>query len=675
MSKTKVHSGKKEPRVKNVTDNAALWSAFWVAVLCLATWVVYSSSMKFDILNWDEKHYIYEQSMTLGVSWEHIRAMFTKKVLGSYNPLVLFSFALDHDLSNSKASWYHGVNLFFHILNTVLLFAIVRKLGFKVVVAGFIALLFAIHPMHVESVAWIASRKDVLMGFFLFSSWWVYLSYCKSNKWYVYAFSVFIFLLALLSKAQSVTFPLILILSDYLQNKSWKWKSLYNKIPYLILSLIFGYVAISGSTFSADKYAVTLTFIEKISYSAIALWVYVFKAVFPVQQSAIYAFPPVGEQEFIVQLILGLLIIFSALWLIIKKFKSNPLLVFAITFFMLNTFLTLHVVAVNSSLIYERFTYISYIGIFFLIPLALNVEKYKNIFLAILLVTSLIFAYLTTERLKVWKSSVALWTDTIEKNPKSNEAYNNRGDYYNSVGMLDKAYADFTSSTKVNPKQPNAFNNLAVIWFKKNELEKALVENQKALDLDPDYAQATSNRGILYYNLGIMDSAKYYYKKAINMLPSYAFAICNLGSVYLKENKLDSAVIYYKKAIDLQPIYHDANKYLSLAYFKQNKFEEAEQAMREAVRINPSSDAPHALSSEYVILASKAFHDKETGKAIGYCEKAIQLDPANAQAYYNLGGYYMTLQDIEKTREFWRKAVQINPNFQEAKDWLNKIGG
>ncbi len=675
MSKTKVPSSKKQARAKITRDNSALWSVLWIAVLCLGTWLVYSSSLKFDILNWDEKHYIYEQSMTLGVSWEHIQAMFTKKVLGSYNPLVLFSFALDHDMSNSKASWYHGVNLFFHIMNTLLLFAVVRKLGFKVIVAGFIALLFAIHPMHVESVAWIASRKDVLMGFFLFSSWWIYLSYRASKKWFVYVFSVLLFLFALLSKAQSVTFPLILILSDYLQNKSWNWKALYNKIPFFILSLIFGYVAISGSTFSADKYAVTLSFMEKVSYSLIALWVYVYKAILPFQQSAIYAFPASGSQDFIIQLLLGSVITIVALWFVIKKFKTNTLLVFAIAFFMLNTFLTLHIVAVNSSLIYERFTYLSYIGLFFFIPVAFENEKLKKIFPSVLIILCIVFAYLTTERLQVWKSSVALWTDTIEKNPNSNEAYNNRGDYYNTAGILDKAFEDFTNSARVNPKQPNAFNNLAVIWFKRNELDKALIENQRALDLDPEYTQAMSNRGILYYNKNQLDSAKFYYEKAIELLPTYSFAICNLGSVYLKQEKPDSAIMYYKKALELLPNYHDASKYMGLAYLRKDDFVEAEKYMYAAKKMSSNSDALQVLSSEYVVRASKAFHNNETDKAISFCEKAIQINPQNAEAYYNMGGYYMTRQNIDKTREYWRKAVQINPNYQEAKDWLNKIGG
>ncbi len=675
MSKSKVPHRKKPVEAKIPKDNTFLQSIGWMILLSLGTWILYSSSLKFDILNWDEKHYIYEQSMTLGISWEHIQAMFSKKVLASYNPLVLLSFAIDHDLSNSKASWYHGVNLLFHILNTLLLFSVVRKLGFRVMIAGFVALLFAIHPMHIESVAWIASRKDVLMGFFMFSSWLVYLQFRKTKRWLTYSFSVLLFLFALLSKAQAVTLPLIFILSDYLQVKSWNWKSLYNKIPFLLLSLIFGFVAISGSTLSADKYAVQLSFIDKISYSLIALWVYIYKAILPIQQSAIYPFPEKGSQQFLLQLIVSALLVLGAAWIIIKKFKTRPLVVFALLFFLINAFLTLHIVAVNSSLIYERFTYLSYIGLFFLVAIPLENEKMKKPALWFLGALCIFFAYMSLDRLPVWKNSIALWTDTIEKNPNSNEAYNNRGDYYNSAGVLDKAFEDFTSSTKVNPKQPNAFNNLAVIWFKRNELDKALVENQKALDLDPGYAQATSNRGILYFNKGLMDSAKFYYRKALTLLPNYAFTICNLGSVYLKEEKPDSAIMYYKQALEIQPQYYDASKYLGLAYLKKEAYDDAELAMYNANKMIKNSDALQILSSEYLVLGSRAFQSDQKEKAILLCEIAIKAYPQNAEAYYNLGGYYMTLQNLEKAREYWRKALQINPNYKEAKEWLERIGG
>lgn len=172
-----------------------------------------------------------------------------------------------------------------------------------------------------------------------------------------------------------------------------------------------------------------------------------------------------------------------------------------------------------------------------------------------------------------------------------------------------------------------------------------------------------------------MDSAKFYYEKAIDLLPTYAFAINNLGSVYLKEEKPDSAIYYYKKALDLQPNYPDASKYLGLAYLKKADFDEADKAMYAAQNMSSSSDALKVLSSEYLILASKAFNSSETDRAIRFCEKAIQINPQNAEAYYNLGGYYMTLQNLAKTREYWKKALDVNPNYTEARDWLNKIGG
>jgi len=637
MTKSKVQAKKKPAKKDSTPAYPGLAFAGWLVLLGSLTWLIYSATLDFDLTNWDEKHYIREQSMTRGLSGAHIQEMFTKKVLGSYNPLVMLSFAVDHEMSDGKASWYHGVNVFFHVLNTILLFLIIRKLSFGMMAAGFIALLFALHPMHVESVAWVASRKDVLMGFFMFSSWWAYLQFRQSNKWIWYFSGLLLFLLALLSKAQAVSFPLILILSDYLQDKSIRKNLLYNKIPFLIMAVGFGLYAISGSTFAADKYATPLSFVEKVAYSFMALWNYCFKAIIPVKQSAIYAFPQEGGQDYVIQLVLGIAVTIAMLWLIIRSFRSQTLVTFALLFFLLNTFLTLHIVAVNSSLIYERFTYISYVGLFFLIAFPLNDPKYKNTLTWVLAAYCLILSWLTHERIQVWKNSVTLWTDVIEKNPVSNEAYNNRGDYYNSAGLIDKAFEDFTNSVRVNPKQPNAYNNLAVIWFKRNNLDKALEENQKALDLDPDYAQAASNRGILYFNRAEYDSAIHYYNRAIKLMPNYPFAICNLGSVYLKKEMYDEAIRHYKHALNLSPDYADASKYMGLAYLEKEDYASAEAAMYKAQELNPSGDALKVLSGEYILKASRAFKSGDARKAILLCEKALHVMPGNAEGWYNLG--------------------------------------
>jgi tetratricopeptide (TPR) repeat protein len=674
MTKSKVQAKKKPAKKDSAPAYPGLAFAGWIVLLGTLTWLIYSATLGFDLTNWDEKHYIHEQAMTRGLSGENMEAMFTKKVLGSYNPLVILSFAVDFEIAGGKASWYHGVNVFFHILNTILLFIVVRKLSFRTLIAGFIALLFALHPMHVESVAWVASRKDVLMGFFLFSSWWAYLHFREVNKRIWYFSSLLLFLFALLSKAQAVSFPLILILSDYLRQKSFKKDQIYNKIPFLVLAVCTGLYAISGSTFAADKYASPLNFVEKIAYSFMALWNYCFKAVLPVHQSAIYAFPQPGSQGYWIQLVLGIVVAAGMLWFIIRSLRRQPLISFALLFFLINTFLTLHVVAVNSSLIYERFTYISYVGLFFLIAFPLNDPKFRNTLTWVLAAYCLIFAWMTHERIQVWKNSVTLWTDVIEKNPISNEAYNNRGDYYNSAGFIDKAFEDFTNSVRVNPKQPNAYNNLAVIWFKRNNLDKALEENQKALDLDPDYAQAASNRGILYFNRAEYDSAIHYYNRAIKLMPNYPFAICNLGSVYLKKEMYDEAIRHYKQALSLRPDYADASKYMGLAYLEKEDFAKAEEAMYKAQEMNPSGDALKVLSGEYILKASRAFKSGDARKAIFLCEKSLNIMPGNAEGWYNMGGYYLTLNDVPKAREYWKKALQINPDYKEAREWLSKIG-
>ena len=331
-----------------------------ILLLVVTTIIAYVPAFNAGLINWDEKRNLLETPVIQKLNWENIKEIFSTKVLKSYNPLVVLSFAVDYHFVKLSAGWYHTVNIILHIFNSILVYFCCKSLLKNNFIAAIAAFLFALHPIHVESVAWIASRKDVLYTFFFLLSWLLYMQQKKLG----YYLSVFLFLLALLSKSQAVTLPLVLLLTDYLQKKQWDWKFLTNKVPYFILSLIFGYITIHGSSYVADKYAHALTFSERIIYSVIAFGLYVYKALLPVNQTAIYAFTKNGSAEYFIQLIGGIALIATAIYLTIRYWKKSPILVFGILFFAVNIFLTLHIIAVNSSLIYERFTYISYIGMF-----------------------------------------------------------------------------------------------------------------------------------------------------------------------------------------------------------------------------------------------------------------------------------------------------------------------
>lgn len=679
MAKPKVY--KKEDKVKKnaVLKPLASTTLLLLSLLALAgiTYLVFTPCLTAGFTNWDDKRYIFESPMIRALTWANIKIMFTEKVLMSYNPLVILSFAMEYTTVGQKPELYHFVNVLLHIANSLLLALIFKKLSGKLEVGLIVSALFALHPMHVESVAWIASRKDVLFTLFYFLAWFSYLHFfTKNNKWQFYFLTILAFLLSILSKSQAVTLPIILLMSQWFYNKTITKKDLILLIPFFILSLAAGAFTLQGSSGVADKYAVPFSFVEKGWYSIMAIGIYLYKSILPFNQTAIYAFPKTGSPDFSIQLIIGIVLIvlsIFAAWYYRKKF---PVIAWGLLFFYVHIFLVLHLVATNSSLIYERFTYISYIGLFFIIAEILSntgqTKKQSVSFLILILIS--VSAYATYSRCKIWKNSETLWSDIILKNQQSETAYNNRGEYYYQQGELEKALADYNEGIRIQPNQPSPYNNRAIIYYKRKQYDLALKDIEKALSIEPEYAAAYNNKGNIYYNIPDYDSAIVAFQKAVTLFENYPTAWCNLGSSYLQKGDLQSALTNYKKALQYDPNYDEPIRYMGLAYMRMDSLDLAYQYFTKAQQLNPSSEALKILSDEYLKRGSKAFTERDIDKSLSLYNKASEVMPDYAEPYYCIGGVWLAKGDVNKAREFWTRTLQIDPNHKEAQTWLAKIG-
>jgi protein O-mannosyl-transferase len=649
---------------------------FWLIVIPVSVFMIYSSVINFDMTNWDEKRYLKETPMVWGLSSSNIEKMFTTKVLNSYNPLVILSFAVDHKISNLNPGWCHRINLYFHILNTLLLFLCLKKLNFKIKLAGIISLLFALHPLAVEAVAWIASRKDVMYTFFYFLSWMSYIHYRTRAKNKYYFFSIFFFILSLLSKVQAITFPLLLLITDYILTKKIKRNDVINKIPFFLLSVAFGFIAIYGSRLVADKYAPVPDFIHQLLYSLMATGLYFFKTILPIHLSAINPFPLSGTSEWWLYLILGIAAAIILIWGMIYCYRRAPLITAGLAFFSIHIFVALHIFAVNSALIYERFNYVSAIGLFIsAVALDSLYPAWKSHRKKILLAALLVFSFLTWQRIGVWRNSETLWTDVLEKEPSSTEAYNNRGQYYQSKNEFDKALLDFNEAIRINPNKPDAFNNRCVIHFQKKEWAQALLYSGKVLEIDSDHMDGNMNRGSIYFSTNRFDSAIWYYGKVIKLSPLYSLAYYDRAAAFYKTNRLDEAIADFKKAIEIYPDYADAYAYLALSYVQSGRDDEVEPCVARALKANRQSDAPRMVSMEYIHQGNVAFEKGDADKALEYYTRSTQILPGNAEGWYNIGGIFFTRKDLSKSREYWRKALAADPSHAASREWLLKTGG
>lgn len=676
----KTHTAKSRPASKPAGSTLAVtWTeqkALWLILIPVLTFIVYNSVTSFDMTNWDDKHYLKEQPIVRGLTTEHVKQMFTTKVLASYNPIVLMTFAFDYDMARLKPGWCHGINMFFHILNALLVFACMKKLRFRNSESGMIALLFAIHPFASEAVAWIASRKDVVYAFFFFLSWYFYLSYRDSKKTFQFVLSLLFFTLSLFSKVQAITLPLVLIISDYLLDREWKTKAIINKIPFLLLSITFGIVALSGSTFAADKYAQPLSFGYKAIYSIIAYGLYIGKIYFPFWQTAIYTFPEPGSSGLYAMLAAGAILTGLVITLLIVRFKSAPRVAAGILFFSVNIFIVLHMVAVNSALIYERFIYIADIGIFMTLfgadEVNPNWKKFRVWYVPVFII---VCGILTMQRIQVWKNSDSLWTDVIAKNPNAADAHTNRGQYFASIGDEQKALEDYNESIRLKPNKPDGYNNRSIIYFNRKDWKHSLEDNLNVLRVDSTHTDGLVNRGAIYFNMDLLDSAIYYYGKALAVSPRHAKAYYDRGASYYKQGKYKESIADYEMAIKIIPDYADAFAYLALDYVQLGDYEKSELAILSSEKYNPTSGARQMCSNELIHKGNVAYAGGQEQQALDQYLRAGEIWPQNSEAYYNVGGIYLMRKDIQSARKYWKKTLEINPSHPAAKDWLMKTGG
>ncbi len=667
---------REEKKVSKSSPSRHLISVVGLIVILCLTFFIYQSVTKFDSTNWDDKAYLKETPLVRDLNFEKVKAIFSQKFMLSYNPVVLLTFAFDSEMADMKPGWCHGVNLFFHLMNVVLLFFCLRQLKFNELTSLIITFLFAIHPLATEAVVWIAGRKDVVYLFFFLLSWVTYLRYYHTKKMFFYLLSLFFCSLSLLSKVQAITLPFVLIISDLMLDEKFNVKRLYSKIPFIIMSLIIGVVAVSGGgELVADKYAAPISFLDQIIYSVMAFGQYLIKIIIPFNQIAIHQFPVSGDATYIPYLIVGSLLVIAVIVSIIIFYKKNPRLTGSLLFFSICIFPVLHIVAVNSALIYERFTYLAAVGIFMAVftifekkPELLNKISY------LLIGFGLFFSALTYARIPVWKNSIALWTDVIKKDPTVVSAFNNRGQFLEQSGDIDNAFLDFSEVIKLAPERPDGYHNRSVIYFQRKDIANALLDNEKAMLLDPKNTDVLVNRGNLYYNLNKNDSAIIFYNKALAIKPDHAKANYDCATAYFKAGQYSDAIKYYKKAIEIIPDFHDAFVYMAVSYISIDSIPQAKFAIDKADRLVPNSAARTLVSSQLIKLGNSAFQRSNVEESLRLYNLAAEILPSNAEAYYNLGGIYFSRKNVNAAKENWEKALALKPDYTDAKIWLQRIG-
>ena len=598
----------------------------WLGVILVLTFVAYVPSLDNDFTSWDDNGYVTGNAL---VAHPNLIGLLTVPLGGNHHPLTMASLALNYQMSGLHPGSYHWLNLLLHLANTALVFFFIRRLSgrrFWTSVAS--ALFFGIHPMHVESVAWVAERKDVLYAFFYLLAVIIYLRFLDTRRPVWLAFTLLAFVLSVASKPAAVVLPLTLFAIDYYRRRPMTRSVVLEKVPFFAVSIVGGLLTIHAQRSAgaiADPQLWSL--FQRLLFASYATVMYVVKLFLPFSLSVVYPIPEVAVKPLGPEFYLAFLAIAILLPALVYVFRRNRAVLFGVAFFFLNIILVLQLVPVGSSIIAERYTYLPYIGLFFALawwlaerpgprPAGVPVKPLVAAALILLAPLSLIQ---TWKRCDVWQNSETLLNDTIGKYPhRIWYAYWHRGYDRMEQGRYNEALADFDEALALNA-------GIASVWMHKGSLlatmnrdDSAMVCSERAVALKPDYAEAVSNRGGLKVRKGDLAGAIVDFDRAVALDPKLRDAYANRASAYSMMQEYEKSIADRRRAIELEPAHAENYRLhgsIGVALQELNRQREAIPEYDEAIRTAPRGDR---RLGEYYLKRSYAWwalHDRTRARS------------------------------------------------------------
>jgi Flp pilus assembly protein TadD len=521
---------------------------------------------------------------------------------------------VDVELFGMNAGWHHRMNVLFHFLNTLLLYLILWQMTGKLWHSAFVAALFGVHPLHVESVAWISERKDVLSTLFWFLTMGAYLRYTRRPTTWRYLPVAVFFGLGLMCKPMLVTLPFVLLLLDWwplgratpvdsLSFSSWPFplsrvsRLVWEKVPLLVLSAISCFITFlaqsrGGSVRSLDYMSFGLrivnAFVSYVSYLGQMIWPSSLAMFYPHPASiTVHASIPVWK-------IMGAILLFCIFsFLVIRQAQRRPYLLVGWLWYVGTLIPVIGLVQVGNQAMADRYTYVPLIGIFiaiaWVIPSLFSKRGFYSIFLGVLGGAAIaVLSEVTWNQVGYWRDSITLFSRAVAVTPDSWLAWNNLGVTYEKLGQPQQAIPYYREALRIKPDFTKAWNNLGAAFHELGQPQQAIVCYREALRIKPDYADAWNHLGAAYDRLDQPQQAIYYYREALRIKPDYADAWYNLGVVYDKLGQPQQAITYYREALRINPDFAEAWYYLGLVYARDGQLKQAIACFREALRIRPA---------------------------------------------------------------------------------------
>ncbi len=698
-------------------------------LLALATLAVYLPVARYGYVNYDDSDYVSENTHVLsGLKWENVLWAFTTGHASNWHPMTWLSHMLDCQLFGDHVGAQHLNNVGFHIANTLLLFLLLRRMTGAFWRSALVAALFALHPLHVESVAWISERKDVLSAFFFLLTIGAYVRYAEiqalkaenrrpkaegrpkpdtestarsaapgsrfkvqGSRFEVppscspppsslfYLLSLALFALGLMSKPMLVTLPFVLLLLDYwplqrpqLNTKSSKLKTLLplvrEKLPFFALAAASGVITFVVQR-KGGAVSTSLSVGARIANALVSYIRYIGKVFWPENLSILYPHPGHWPAW---QVVASAVLLAAISAVALLSARRRPYLAVGWLWFCGTLVPVIGLVQVGIQSMADRYTYIPLIGLFILLVWGINElvppRPWRANALSLGAAAMLAACALLTERqIHFWHDSEALFRHAVQVTPNNYLAYNNLGFYLSKVGRTAEAMEDYRLSLKINPSYEDALNNLGYALAGQKKYQEAIPLYEAALRIRPNHVEVNNNLGNALSEIGKIDEAIQHYLIALKQDPNHADAHNNLGIALAMKGKLDEAIVQFHEAIRCKPGYESAHSNLGNALAAQHKLDEAIKEYRDSLRLKPDDAQAHNN------LGNALAEQGKVEEAIGQYREALRLNADNPEAQCNLALALLRQGKREEAATHFTEALRLKPDYAEAQKQLNAL--
>ncbi|HUH66502.1 MAG TPA: tetratricopeptide repeat protein [Syntrophales bacterium] len=665
-----------------------LFICFFLVIITVA---VFWQVSGLDFVRYDDDKYVTENShVQAGLTRSGIVWAFSSVYANNWHPLTWISHMVDCQLFSTNPAGPHLVNLFLHIVNTLLLFIVLKRMTDLPWRSAFVATLFAVHPLHVESVAWVSERKDVLSTFFFMMSTWAYVRYVERPDISRYLAILVLFALGLMSKPMLVTFPFVLLLLDFWPlHRLWLEEPIFKMVPkdVKIVSIASGkrttlgliiekapLFILTGASICMTLFAQwsgiatteSLPLFTRVGNAIVTYVSYIGKMFWPAGLAVFYPYPETIPLWQIAGTILILVLITAAA---IRLRKSRPYLLTGWMWYLGTLIPVIGLVQVGYQSMADRYTYIPLIGIFIAIawtvPDILGRLRVSRIVLPAL--TACLIAVLITVsffQVRYWRNSMALFTHALAVTKNNYVMETNMGAALAEQGRFEEAVSHYQEALRVKPDDFEARYNLANALARQGRLEEAVSQYAVVLQKQPDAAAAHNNMGIALAQLGKADEAIPHFREAIRIKPDFRDAGANLERA-LSKQAATKRTVPQKIAIEqTDPSTAEGQLRMGLTLLQEGKADEAIPKFEEALRLNPNLVAAHV--SLGLVMAQK----RNLDKAIYHFRKALKIKPDIAETHNSLGVALTYKGALDEAIEHFHTAIKLNPKFAKAHNSL-----